>query len=482
MTPPLPNAPLHPAPRTGFRTVGSLRFLNIASRVAQTARRLALVLGAVLLLQAVLVPLAAAQEPSRRQLRTYIPPEQLVSFLPTTPFDQFIDFLNPLFVSVTGKQVIDPESRSEPIGVNVTRMQFFDAFELVLESKQLSFRETDRYFIVQEGMPTPEMPSQQPATAMAPAQPQPATLETPEVKISAILFELNLSRARELGLDWSVFIGQQTGGQQGGGGGQQGQGPRFTLRPRNLGGAVGDFFRQDEISSPEEIDFGDLARFFRALEDDGIGETLAQPSVAVQSRQQGRIQIGSDIPVQVRDFAGNTITQFISTGIIVDVTPTLVTEAVADTAGAPVIDFVHLDVNVERSSGRPFGGSIAIDRSTADTQILLLNGEQTVIGGLYSSDITTNRRGIPILKDLPPWFFGLRYIFGRETKTIARRELMIALQAEVLDSLPRRARRSLPDQVLDDRRRRVEERLRQFDDNTKRKLGPDAVLENKVDN
>jgi len=36
--------------------------------------------------------------------------------------------------------------------------------------------------------------------------------------------------------------------------------------------------------------------------------------------------------------------------------------------------------------------------------------------------------------------------------------------------------------VLDDRRRRVEERLRQFDDNTKRKLGPDAVLENKVDN
>jgi len=164
------------------------------------------------------------------------------------------------------------------------------------------------------------------------------------------------------------------------------------------------------------------------------------------------------------------------------VTPTLVTEAVADTAGAPVIDFVHLDVNVERSSGRPFGGSIAVDRSTADTQILLLNGEQTVIGGLYSSDITTNRRGIPILKDLPPWFFGLRYIFGRETKTIARRELMIALQAEVLDSLPRRARRSLPDQVLDDRRRRVEERLRQFDDNTKRKLGPDAVLENKVDN
>jgi type IV pilus assembly protein PilQ len=440
-----------------------------------------------LLFAALLLPLVAtnaqAQEPSQRELRTYIPQEQLVSFLPSTPLDQFIEFLNPLFVSVTGKQVIDPESLQEPIGVSITRMQFFDAFEYVLEANGLTYRETERYFVVQDAAAEPsvqierddrEGASMQPAMA-----PPPASLETPEIKISAILFEMNLSRVRELGLDWGVFLApQQQGGRQGGGNqGDDQNRPRFKLRPKELGGAVGDFMNKDAIDAPDEIDFGDLARFFRALEDDGVGKTLAQPSVAVQSKEQGRIQIGSDIPIQVRDFAGNTITQFISTGIIVDVTPTLITEPTADTSGAPQIEFVHLDVDVERSSGRPFGSSVAIDRNTANTQVLLLDQEQTIIGGLYSTDITTTRRGIPILKDLPPWFFGLRYVFGRETKNVARRELVIVLQAEVLDSVPERARRGLPTQVLEERRQNVERRLRMFDNETTRQLAPDEVLE-----
>lgn len=429
---------------------------------------------------------AQAQEPTQRQLRTYIPPDQLVSFLPTTRFDQFLDFVNPLFSNVTGKMVIDPESRDHPIGVSVQRMQFFDAFELVLEANGLSYRETERYFIVEEA----DQPTDITAEEQGQAQPQqigpqkPASLETAEVKISALLFEVNLSRVRELGLDWGVFLGQQQGGQgtSGGGGGTDGQqrGPRFKLRPKELGGALGDFFNQNEIEVPDEIDFGDLARFFRALEDDGLGKTLAQPTITVQSEEEGRIQIGSDIPVQVRDFAGNTVTEFISTGIIVDVTPTLITEALADTAGAPTLDFVHLDINVERSSGRPFGGSVAIDRNTAETQIVLLDHEQTAIGGLYSTDVTTNRRGIPILKDLPPWFFGLRYIFGRETKTVARRELIIVLQADVLDPIPMRARRDLPDDLLEQRRQHVEEQIRRLGAEILQEYGPDRVLPSKT--
>lgn len=427
---------------------------------------------------------AQAQEPAQRQLRTYIPPDQLVSFLPTTRFDQFLEFVNPLFSNVTGKQVIDPESRDHPIGVSITRMQFFDAFELVLEANGYNYRETERYFIVEEADQQFDLTAEQEGTPQdrPVGPPKPASLDTPEIKISALLFEVNLSRVRELGLDWGVFLGQQQGGQGGSGGGQSGgeSGPRFQLRPKELGGAVGDFFNQDEIGAPDEIDFGDLARFFRALEDDGLGKTLAQPTIAVQSEEEGRIQIGSDIPVQVRDFAGNTITQFISTGIIVDVTPTLITEALADTVGAPTLDFVHLDVNVERSSGRPFGGSVAIDRNTANTQIVLLDQEQTVIGGLYSTDMTTNRRGIPILKDLPPWFFGLRYIFGRETKTIARRELVIVLKADVVDPIPMRARRDLPDDLLEQRRRDVEEQIRRLGEEILRQYGPGAVLPQKA--
>jgi len=435
-----------------------------------------LFVGAVVL-AGLLGPTAAhAQVPSERQLRTYIPPEQLVSFQPSTPLVQFVDMLNPLFTEVTGKQVIDPESRDMPIGVSVTRMQFFDAFERVLAANGLTYRETERYFIVETAAPASPAPSAAadaaPPAAAAP-QEQPASLATPEIRISALLFEVNLTRVRELGLNWSVFLGQQSNqnGQNGATQTQQ-QGPRFKLRPKELGGAVGDFFQRRQIAAPDEIDFGDLAQFFRALEDDGVGQTLAQPTVAVQSGEQGRIQIGSDIPVQVRDFAGNTLTQFISTGIIVDVTPTLITEALADTSRSPNIDFVHLDVEVERSSGRPFGGSVAIDRNTANTQVLLLDEEETVIGGLYTTDVTTNRRGVPLLKDLPGWFFGLRYIFGRETKTIARRELVIVLQAEVVDPLRVRFQREQPDSLLKDWQRKVQERIQRFDDDVREELGP----------
>ena len=440
------------------------------------------VLAAALLLSGGLaVPAYAQQEPTQRQLRTYIPPDQIVSFLPTTPFDQFVDFINPIFSSVTGKQVIDPESRDEAIGVSVTRMQFLDAFELVLQANDLSYRETERYFIVQEEEDARRrMRQDNEATPATPAvKTMPASLETSEIKISALLFEVNLSRVRELGLNWGVFLSSETQGQQGGGtdGGSTNR-PRFTLNPRELGGPLGDFFNSDEITAPEEIDFGDLARFFRALEDDGIGKTLAQPSVSVQSEEQGRIQIGSDIPIQVRDFAGNTITQFISTGIIVDVVPTLITEPLSDSAGT-MLDFVHLDVEVERSSGRPFGSSVAVDRNTAQTQVLLLDREQTAIGGLYSTDVTTSRRGVPILKDLPPWFFGLRYVFGRETKTLARRELIIVLQAEVIDPVSVRASRNLQEDLLEKRRREVERRVRTFSPEVHEMLGPESILPSK---
>ena len=71
-------------------------------------------------------------------------------------------------------------------------------------------------------------------------------------------------------------------------------------------------------------ELGVLLRLFRYFETQGLGRTLASPSVTVQSGEQGRIQSGSDIPIQIQDFQGNTITQFISTGVIIDVTPTLV--------------------------------------------------------------------------------------------------------------------------------------------------------------
>jgi len=418
--------------------------------------------------------IAYSQRPPR-QIRTYVPPDQLVSFRPEMQFDQFLEFINPIFERVTGKTVIDPEARQEPIGITITSMQFFDALEFVLEVKGLTYRETDKYYLVEVAQGAPSVVVADQGTGQAPAGiTVPATSNTREVQINAILFDADLTKTLELGVDWSVWFGPNAGGGAGaggggaGGGGAGGQGtgsqvPQLFLNTRELFETVEDF-----IVGPDQIGINALAQLLRVFESEGLGKTIANPQVTVQSGQLGNIQIGSDVPVQQRDFAGNTITQFFQTGIIIDVTPTVIQETITDSlnGGANIIEFIHLDVTVENSQGRPTAAGTVIDRNRADTQVLLLDGEQTLIGGLYSTDEGISRRGIPILKDLPPWFFGLRYLFGYNRTDVTQRELLIVLQARILDPLNVRTQRPFQDQILERRRRQLEEDLRRIDPRT----------------
>ncbi|NNE45472.1 MAG: type II and III secretion system protein [Rhodothermales bacterium] len=422
----------------------------------------------VVALSAGLPQLAGAQDrPPQRQIRAYIPPDQLVSFLPSTPFDRFLEFVDPIFQRVTGKQVVDPEGRSNPIGVSIASMHFLDAFELVLQFNGLIYRETDRFFIVEQA-PVGEVGAVGAGTPALQGRGEllPANKNTREIQINAVLFELNHSKVRDTGLNWSVFVGSRGGSGQGGSGGSSGGGQQsgsrveFFLKTEDIFDGVDDIIR-----APEEIAFSDLKQFLQFAETEGVGETIAQPQVTVQSGEKGTIQIGSDVPVQVRDFAGNTVTQFFSTGIIIDVTPTLIKEAVADTAGSPMLEFVHLDVKVEKSGSRPSLAGLIIDRNTANTQVLLLDGEQTVIGGLYSTEETRSRAGVPFLKDLPPWFFGLRYLFGKTQRSTNQKELLIVLQAELVDPLDTRSRRRGQVDLLEQTRRKKEEMLQRFNRN-----------------
>lgn len=436
----------------------------------------------VLLLLVFLLPLVAqAQDrPSQRLIRTYVPPDQLVSFLPATPFNQFVEFMTPIFERVTGKQVIDPESRSNPIDITVTGMHFFDAFELVLDYQGLTYRETDQFFIIEtrpvESLVAAAGGAVQASAEAAPSAVLPATLDSREVQIRAILFQVDLSKARDIGLNWSVIFGEnQSGGTgQGGtggggiGGNAQGtQGVNFLLKTDELFDGLDDI-----LISPSEVNFSDLANFFRVLETEGIGETIANPQVTVQSGQEGRIQIGSDVPIQTQDFAGNTITEYISTGIIIDVVPTLIEQSIVDTTGAPTVSFIHLNTKVENSNGRPSGAGTVIDRSVAQTQVTLLDGEQTIIGGLYATGESVSRRGVPLLKDLPGWFFGLRYVFGRTQRTTTQRELVIVLEARLIDSLLERSQRPFENEILERNREERQQSMQRFDEKLSTEMVP----------
>ena len=406
------------------------------------------------------VPQKAA---AQNRVRAYIPPDQLVSFLPSTPFNRFTEYLNPIFERVAGKSIIDPDSRDHPIGISISGVHFLDALELVLGYNDLEYRETERYFMIQVAPPEDLILDADEAAGIsrgveAGEVTMPANLDTRQIQINAVLFELNHSLAKDTGIDWSVLFGStgSTGGGGGEGGGAENQ-VSFVLKTDKLFDSL-----DDVLVAPDEMDFSNLNSLFRLAEASGAGETIASPSVTVQSGVLGDIQIGSDVPVQIRDNFGNISTQLFQTGIIIKVTPTLITEAVIDTVGAPTIEFIHLDVKVEKSGSRPSAAGPIIDRSMANTQLIMLDGEQVVIGGLYSTEETVSRRGIPLLKDLPKWFFGFRYIFGRTQRTVAQKELVISLEANVIDPIRERITRAREGDLLSQQRAAVQRALQNF--------------------
>jgi type IV pilus assembly protein PilQ len=82
-----------------------------------------------------------------------------------------------------------------------------------------------------------------------------------------------------------------------------------------------------------------------------------------------------------------------------------------------------------------------ISKTVAKTSVLLRDGEQTAIGGLYGEVVSVSRNGVPFLKDLPAWMFGLRYLFGHESTQYSKTELVVMLKVDLVPSVRERVER-----------------------------------------
>ncbi len=173
-----------------------------------------------------------------------------------------------------------------------------------------------------------------------------------------------------------------------------------------------------------------MLQAFEAL---NIGKIIASPSIQVLDGVTGRIQVGEKFSIKQKDFAGNTIENFFDVGTILEVTPEVIE--------SQDVTFIHLDISAERSAAFPDPVSTRIAKQTASTQVLLLDGEQTVIAGLFSEETTEVRKGIPFLKDLPWWVFGIKYFTGFNSHDITKKELVIIIKAKLVPVLSERLER-----------------------------------------
>lgn len=372
----------------------------------------------------------------RELRRGHVSDEEIVSMTKTLPINKALDIFNEISKKFLKKVIIDPEGRTFPIGINIDKMHWMDAMELILKTNNLWYEEYEDYIKI---IPLSEVTGQ---TGEKQGEKQ-VSFTTREVVISAVFFEVNESKLRQAGMSWNFLRGRDV---------------NLSASMTSADAKSGLF----QVDFNPDWDFADIMTVFKSLESDQIGEIIANPQVTVRSGEEGRIQVGSDIAVTVQDFAGNAVTQFFSTGTIIRVTPNVMSK--------DSIYFTDLNLQVERSSTAG-GDRLEIQKSTAETKILLLDGEETVIGGLYTKEGNNSRAGIPFLKDLPWWFFGLRYVFGFESKSVIKKELLMLLKADLLPTLEERfaqklhreSNRDLLREKSVELRKRLRDYQRQFD-------------------
>ena len=357
-----------------------------------------------------------------RQLQGNIPKDQIVSLSPNLTFQQAINLLSKISEKTKGKKIVSNVQINEPIGIELTNVPYDKALVALVQMEGLIFEEKEDIIIIKRKNET--VPPQRTETTYA-------SVDSREVKISAVFFEADLNAEKQLGVDWQVLL-SKNGLSAGGNGGNPIN--ATTSTGTTTGGTTTTPTQGYQLNATSNFDlgglFGNATAIFRAFETKNIGEIIASPNITTRDRVKGRIQVGTDFSIKQKDFAGNVIESFFSTGAIVEVTPYVYKE--------DGVNYILLTIGVERSSFTPDPTTTTVQKTSASSQVILLNGEETIIGGLYENDQTKIRNGVPFLKDLPWWFFGLRYIFGSDDIITSKKELVISIKAELIPTLKER--------------------------------------------
>jgi type IV pilus assembly protein PilQ len=155
-----------------------------------------------------------------------------------------------------------------------------------------------------------------------------------------------------------------------------------------------------------------------ALETSGQGRILSTPRVTTQNNIEAQITQGIQIPIQT--VANNTVTvTFRDAALTLLVQPQI-------TAANTVIMRITVE-NASPDFSRSVNGIPPIDTQRALTQVLVSDGETTVIGGIYVSREQSVQGRTPGLYRIPL----LGWLFQRNEITDESRELLIFITPRI---------------------------------------------------
>jgi len=150
----------------------------------------------------------------------------------------------------------------------------------------------------------------------------------------------------------------------------------------------------------------------------GQVKIISTPKVLTVNNKAAKISQGQKIPYQNTTSAEGAKTEFIDASLSLEVTPHITADG-----------SVNMKIKASNNSvGSSAGGTPPINTKEATTELVVKNGETTVIGGIYVDSETDADTGVPYLSDIPL----LGWLFKSNSKIKTKNELLIFITPKIV--------------------------------------------------
>ena len=246
-------------------------------------------------------------------------------------------------------------------------------------------------------------------------------LDVPErqVMIEARIVEASSSFTRNLGVNWGVHYRDGSASFMGINSLDTGFGGLTSAPPTSgtgssSGGSMGISF--GTLSSNIQLDMR-----LNAAASAGMVKIVSTPKVATLNNKTAKITQGQQIPY-TSSTSDKVETKFIEAALSLEVTPHINANGT-----------IGMKIDAKNDSPGQATGTSAppINKKQATTEMLLRDGETTVIGGIYVDSDNTSDDGVPYLMDIPL----LGKLFKTNNKTKTKTELLIFITPRILGTI-----------------------------------------------
>jgi len=245
---------------------------------------------------------------------------------------------------------------------------------------------------------------------------------TPQVLIEARIVQADTNFARDLGVQWGGNYASNPGDYNMG----VVSGPTGTVSAPTTGFAVnlpasGIAGTKGSVGFTIGKTIGDAFNLdlrLSAGETKGLTKILSAPKIATLDNREAIIQQGESIPYKTYSQEG-TKTEFIDATLTLKVTPKVTPDG-------------HIAMNIKITKNRQGSivveGTPSINKKEATTEVLVKDGETTVIGGIYELSDSDNIRMLPWMHHIPV----LGWLFKNTSKSNIKSELLIFITPKII--------------------------------------------------